>query len=60
MSRCDYCEYRCSFECEDYKVSNEYMCDNFKLDFDALSDSQKKTVQKILMKLDTGDQYGYY
>jgi len=47
--RCDYCIYRNSWECEDWRVSDEYICKEFKLDFDALSESQKKAIQKALM-----------
>ena len=52
MSRCDYCEYLNSWDCEDYRVSNDVMCGDFKLDFDALSDKEKKRVQKYLMSKD--------
>jgi len=51
--RCEYCAYRYSWECEEYWVSNNKMCDDFKLDFDTLSESQKKAIQKRLM----GDSY---
>lgn len=51
MSRCEHCEYRNSWDCEDeyYRVSNGNTCDNFKLDFNTLTDKQKKTIQHILM-----------
>lgn len=47
--RCEYCTYRCSWDCEDYWISDSHMCKDFKLDFDALSESQKKAIQKQLM-----------
>ena len=52
MSRCDYCEYRNCAECEYVgdRVANDVVCNDFKLDFDTLSDREKKTVQKRLMK----------
>lgn len=52
MSRCDYCEYRNCAECEHVgdRVSNDVICNDFKLDFDTLSDREKKTIQKRLMK----------
>ena len=51
MSRCDYCEYRYSWDCDDgyYKASKDCICDSFKLDFNELNDKQKKAIQIILM-----------
>lgn len=54
MKRCDYCECRFSWDCEDFKVSNDCLCDSFKLDFDTLKEKQKKTIQRILMNM--GDE----
>lgn len=51
MARCDFCEYKNSWDCEDWKVDNDVMCENFKLCFDSLSDRQKEKVQRILMKV---------
>lgn len=50
MDRCDYCVYRNSWDCEDWRISNDCLCENFKLDFDTLDSYQKKAVQKRLMK----------
>ena len=52
MSRCDYCEYRNYIECKyvEDRVANDVICNDFKLDFDTLSDREKKTIQKRLMK----------
>ena len=50
--RCDYCIYRYSWDCEDGYVSNEHICKEFKLDFDTLSNKQKKEIQKRLMSED--------
>lgn len=52
MSRCEYCEYRNCVECEDIldRVPNDIICRYFKLDFNKLSDKEKKTIQKRLMK----------
>lgn len=52
--RCDYCDWRNSWDCEDYKVANEYMCDNFKLDFSVLSENQKEIIQRYFMLIDRG------
>lgn len=51
MDRCDYCEFRNSWDCGDGwdRTSNDSLCADFKLDFDRLTDSQKKAVQEILM-----------
>lgn len=51
MSRCDYCKYRNCVECEvGDRVANDVVCNNFKLDFDTLSNREKKAIQKRLMK----------
>lgn len=52
MSRCDYCSCRNGWECDDeyYRVSDRNFCDNFKLDFDTLSDKQKRIIQENLME----------
>ena len=49
--RCEYCEYRNGWECDDgyYRVKNDTLCDRFKLDFDVLSDGVKKQIQKRLI-----------
>ena len=52
MSRCDHCEYRNCVECEWSRIANNIICNNFKLDFDTLSDREKKTIQKRLMEGD--------
>lgn len=52
MNRCDYCEYRNSWGCTDEcdRVNNNTFCDDFKLDFNQLSEKKKKIIQKILME----------
>ena len=57
MERCDYCEYRNSWDCEDGKVSNCVMCENFKLDFDTLSNAQKREVQRRLMDVQEDSEW---
>jgi hypothetical protein len=59
MERCDYCIYRNSWDCGDgwNRISNSSYCSEFKLDFDSLSDKQKKQVQRVLMGGD--DEYDY-
>lgn len=50
MERCEHCEYRNGWECGDgYRVSNDTMCERFKLDFDTLSDGVKRQIQKRLI-----------
>ena len=51
MSRCEHCSCRNSWDCEDgyYRVSDNNLCDNFKLDFDTLSRKQQRGIQKSLM-----------
>ena len=44
---CDYCIYRNSWDCED-GYNRRRKCSEFKLDWDTLSDKDKKTIQKIL------------
>ena len=52
MSRCEHCQYRNSWECDDgwNRRSNDTVCNDFKLDYDTLTDKQKTTIQKILMR----------
>lgn len=52
MDRCNYCKFRNSWGCDDEwnRVSNNEFCDDFKLDFDQLSEKKKKVIQKILMR----------
>ena len=54
MDRCDYCEYSNSWDCDDgwNRISNNCICEDFVLDYRRLSDKQKKTVQRILMRND--------
>ena len=54
MSRCEHCQYRNTWECGDgwNRRSNDTVCNDFKLDYDTLTDKQKKTIQKILMRED--------
>ena len=44
---CDYCVYRYSYDCGDGWNCHKN-CESFKLDWDSLSDKDKKTIQKIL------------
>ena len=48
--RCEHCEYRYSWDCEDYWISDSKICNDFKVDFDSLTDKQKKEIQKRLMR----------
>ena len=52
MCRCDYCEYRNSWDCGDGwgRISNDYCCESFKLDYDSLSEKQKEEIQRKLME----------
>jgi len=51
MTRCEHCEYRNEWECDDEynRIRNDTLCKSFKLDFDTLSDGIKKQVQKRLL-----------
>ena len=51
MTRCEHCEYRNVWPCDDEynRIRNDALCENFKLDFDTLSDGIKKQVQKRLL-----------
>ena len=48
--RCEHCIWRYSWDCEDCWISDNSMCENFKLDFDTLTNAQKKEIQKRLME----------
>lgn len=52
MSKCEHCQYRNSWECDDgwNRRSNDAVCNDFKLDYDTLTNKQKKAIQKILMR----------
>ena len=46
---CDYCTHRYSYDCDD-GWNRHKNCKSFKLDWDSLSEKDKKTIQKILDK----------
>jgi len=52
MSRCDYCKYRNSWDCDDgwNRVSDDSYCESFSLDFMSLTKKQRKAIQKMLMR----------
>lgn len=52
MSRCEHCQYRNTWECGDgwNRLSDDAICNDFKLDYDTLTNKQKKIVQKIFMR----------
>ena len=61
MNRCDYCLYNNVWDCshgwdrlDNNKMCKDYnkMCKDFILDFENLSEKQKKKIQKNLMKQD--------
>ena len=47
MSACDYCNYRYSYDCDD-GYNRHKNCENFELDFNTLTNKQKKAIQRIL------------
>lgn len=48
--RCDHCQYRNSWDCEDEcRIEDNTFCNNFKLDFDTLNKKQKRIIQSQLM-----------
>lgn len=55
--RCEHCKYRYSWDCEDYWVNDNRLCKDFKLDFDSLTDKQKKEIQKRLMGANNETDY---
>lgn len=57
MTRCDHCEYRGSWDCDDgwNGVSNDKFCKSFKLDYFSISDKQKKEIQEMFMKEESDD-----
>ena len=55
--RCEHCEYRYSWDCEDFWKSDNTFCLLFKLDFDTLTTAQKKEIQKRLMGGDNETDY---
>lgn len=48
-NRCYHCEYKNSWDCEDYKIPDKFLCDRFRLDYDTLTSKQKKAVQHYFM-----------
>lgn len=53
--RCEHCEYRNSWDCEEWRVPEHHLCERFKLDFDTLTERQQKQIQRRLMEDD--DRY---
>ena len=53
--RCEHCEYRNSWDCEEWRMPEHHLCERFKLDFDTLTEQQKKQIQRRLMEND--DRY---
>ena len=49
MSLCEHCLCRGSWDCEDIYYYLED-CNDFKLDYDTLSNEQKKKIKKILSR----------
>ena len=49
MSLCEHCSCRGSWDCEDRYYYPED-CDDFKLDYDTLSNKQKKKIKKIMSR----------
>lgn len=47
--RCEYCEWRDSWDCEGFWKSDNTLCLLFRLDFDSLTGKQKLEIQKRLM-----------
>jgi hypothetical protein len=47
MSVCDHCTARNSWDCEEYQPKNG--CEDFHLDFNTLTDKQKKAIRRTLI-----------
>ena len=56
MSVCEHCCYRYSWDCDDGLPYPDKGCNDFKLDFETLTEKQKKTIRKILSREDE-DRY---
>ena len=61
MYYCDYCCYRNSWDCDD-GWNRRKNCGDFKLDFDTLTDEQKKLVRNAIWNILSKDDedYGYW
>ena len=59
MSRCDHCQYIGSWDCEDSRVPDNKLCENFVLRFETLTDKQQKEIQKRLMS-NNDENYNSY
>lgn len=46
---CEHCRYRHSWDCDDGLAYPKNGCDNFALDFDTLTDKQKRAIRRILI-----------
>lgn len=53
---CEYCAYRNSWDCGD-GYNRRSNCSEFKLDWDTLPDSFKKTIQRILSDTRRNDDW---
>ena len=58
MSVYHHCEYRNCYDCIDGYCNCEN-CNNFKLDFETLTNKQKKTIKKILSHEDKNNNEGW-
>ena len=56
---CEHCRYRHSWDCDDGLAYPKGGCDNFRLDFDSLTDRQKKAIRRILAKEEKSDWGAY-
>ena len=55
MSVCEHCQYRYSWDCEDY-VKPKNGCKQFKLDFDTLTWKQQNAIRRILSNENNYDE----
>lgn len=58
MSVCDYCKFRNSWDCE-YSHPKKG-CDYFHLDFDTLSEKQKKAIRRALIAQEDNHRTDWY
>ena len=55
MTVCEHCKYRNGWECGDGWNRQEGGCEEFKLDWDTLSDKQKEAIHRHLKIEEMGD-----
>ena len=55
MQVCEHCEYRHSWDCDDGLAYPKGGCDDFKLDYNSLTNKQKKAIKRVLKNEEFSD-----